>query len=240
MTLDLSYLHPRDRPHNLQSTKSFYDLLFQGGLHVRSLSYRKPFSRMKRFLQNFWSVADLLSYVFLIAGVAVRELGNDDTFNMPRRLYAFSLVLMYLRCLKVFLIHKTIGTTLSIIKEMVFISNVCVTDNYALFKIMKKENTKTNCTRIVFYAVNLCVFLFIFSQVKDLLAFVFIAVFVILGVGIYYLANFCPDQVIYWDKEDFLVMTWNIFIFPYWQLTGEHLNDYMYGNIRLMHFKITI
>lgn len=50
---------------------------------------------MKRFLQNFWSVADLLSYVFLIAGVAVRELGNDDTFNMPRRLYAFSLVLMY-------------------------------------------------------------------------------------------------------------------------------------------------
>lgn len=75
---------------------------------------------------------------------------------------------------------------------------------------------------------------------KDLLAFVFIAVFVILGVGIYYLANFCPDQVIYWDKEDFLVMTWNIFIFPYWQLTGEHLNGYMYGNIRLMHFKITI
>lgn len=97
---------------------------------------------MKRFLQNFWSVADLLSYVFLIAGVAVRELGNDDTFNMPRRLYAFSLVLMYLRCLKVFLIYKTIGTTLSIIKEMVFISNVCVTDNYAVFKIMKKENTK--------------------------------------------------------------------------------------------------
>lgn len=52
----------------------------------------------------------------------------------------------------------------------------------------------------------------------------------ILGVGIYYEANFCPDQVIYWDEEDFLVMTWNIFIFPYWQLTGEHLNDYMYGN----------
>lgn len=157
---------------------------FLGGLHVRSLSYRKPFSRTKRFLQNFWNVADLLSYVFLIAGVAVRELGNDKTFNMPRRLYAFSLVLMYLRCLKVFVIHKTIGTTLSIIKEMV----------------------------------------------KDLLVFVFIAFFVILGVGIYYEANFCPDQVIYWDEEDFLVMTWNIFIFPYWQLTGEHLNDYMYGN----------
>lgn len=68
----------------------------------------------------------------------------------------------------------------------------------------------------------------------------FIAVFVILGVGIYYLANFCPDQVIYWDTEDFLVMTWNIFIFPYWQLTGEHLNDYMYGNIRFMAFKMTI
>lgn len=75
---------------------------------------------------------------------------------------------------------------------------------------------------------------------KDLLVFLFIAVFVILGVGIYYEANFCPDQVIYWDEEDFLVMTWNIFIFPYWQLTGEHLNDYMYGNIRLMQFKITI
>lgn len=116
---------------------------------------------MKRFLQNFWSVADLLSYVFLIAGVAVRELGNDDTFNMPRRLYAFSLVLMYLRCLKVFLIHKTIGTTLSIIKEMVFISNVCVTDNYALFKIMKKENTKKTqkpILHVLFFMPSIYVF----------------------------------------------------------------------------------
>lgn len=92
----------------------------------------------------------MLSYVFLIAGVAEREFGNDDTFNMPRRLYAFSLVLMYLRCLKVFVIHKTIGTTLLIIKEMVFITNVCKTDNYALFIKLKKENTKNNFERVGF------------------------------------------------------------------------------------------
>lgn len=108
----------------------------------------------------------MLSYVFLIAGVAVRELGNDKTFNMPRRLYAFSLVLMYLRCLKVFVIHKTIGTTLSIIKEMVFITNVCETDKYALFIKLKKENTKNNFERVAFMLSIFFMFLFCFSFVR--------------------------------------------------------------------------
>lgn len=155
MTSDLLHLYPRDQPHDQQSNKSFSDLLFQGGLHVRSLSFRKPFSRTKRFLQNFWNLADLLSYVFLIAGLAERELGNDQKFNMPRRLYSFSLVLMYLRCLKVFIIHKTIGTTLSIIKEMVLIFIVFVTDNYALFIIMKKENKK-DILDVLFYMPSIC------------------------------------------------------------------------------------
>lgn len=104
----------------------------------------------------------MLLYVFFIVGVVVCELGNDDMFNMFRCLYVFFLVLMYLWCLKVFFIYKIIGIIFLIIKEMVFILNVCVIDNYVLFKIMKKENIKINFECIVFYVVNLWVFLFIF------------------------------------------------------------------------------
>lgn len=156
---------------------------FVGGLDARRLSYRKPFSRTKRFLKNFWNVADLLSHVFLIAGIAVRELSNDETFNSARRLLGFSLIFMYLRCLKVFLVHKTMGPTLIMIKEMV----------------------------------------------KDLLIFMFIAVFVMVSVGVYYMANLCPDKQLHWTVEGTIGTIWNIFVFPYWQLNGESYKEYIDG-----------
>lgn len=73
-------------------------------------------------------MADLLSHVFLIAGIAVRELSNDETFNSARRLLGFSLIFMYLRCLKVFLVYKTMGPTLIMIKEMVWTFNAYITN----------------------------------------------------------------------------------------------------------------
>lgn len=66
----------------------------------------------------------MLSYIFLIAGIAVRELSNDETLNNARRMFGFSLIFMYLRCLKVFLVDRTMGPTLIMIKEMVCIFNV--------------------------------------------------------------------------------------------------------------------
>lgn len=160
---------------------------FFGGLDTRHLSCRKPFSRTKRFLRNFWNVADMLSYIFLIAGIAVRELSNDETLNNARRMFGFSLIFMYLRCLKVFLVDRTMGPTLIMIKEMV----------------------------------------------KDLLVFMFIAVFVMLSVGIYYLANLCPDRQLDWNEEGTVVTLWNVFVFPYWQLNGELYKEYIYGTEEL-------
>lgn len=156
---------------------------FFGGLDPRGLSYRSRLSHLKRYLQNFWNVADLLSYVFLIAALIERELANDETFNIPRRMYALSLIFMYLRCLKAFLIHRNMGPTLIMIKEMV----------------------------------------------KDLLTFLFIAVIVMLSVGIYYYANLCPDDQNIWDGWGPVAVFWVIFLFPYWQLYGELSSSFIYG-----------
>lgn len=59
----------------------------------------------------------------------------------------------------------------------------------------------------------------------------FIAVFVMLSVGIYYLANLCPDRQLDWNEEGTVVTLWNVFVFPYWQLNGELYKEYIYGKI---------
>lgn len=81
---------------------------------------------MKRHLYDFWNVVDLSSYLFLIIALIVRHSHEDETHNVARHLFAFSLLVMYLRFLEVFLIHKTLGPILMMIKEMViFLSHFC-------------------------------------------------------------------------------------------------------------------
>uniref|UniRef100_K1PR56 TRPM SLOG domain-containing protein n=1 Tax=Magallana gigas TaxID=29159 RepID=K1PR56_MAGGI len=73
---------------------------------------------------------------------------------------------------------------------------------------------------------------YVANSVKDLLVFMFIAVFVMLSVGIYYLANLCPDRQLDWNEEGTVVTLWNVFVFPYWQLNGELYKEYIYGNCK--------
>lgn len=70
-------------------------------------------------------------------------------------------------------------------------------------------------------------------QVKDLLIFMFIAVFVMVSVGVYYMANLCPDKQLHWTVEGTIGTTWNIFVFPYWQLNGESYKEYIDGKIHI-------
>lgn len=93
-------------------------------MEARGRSHRGYYSRMKRYLYDFWNVVDLLSYILLIAALFVRHFYPDSSFTIARRMFALSLLVMYLRFLEVFLVHRKMGPTLIMIKEMVCVNKL--------------------------------------------------------------------------------------------------------------------
>lgn len=65
---------------------------------------------------------------------------------------------------------------------------------------------------------------------KGLLSFLFIAVFVVLGVGIYYHANLWPDHQTIWKGDWTNWRIWTIIYYPYWQLYAELNLETLEGN----------
>lgn len=132
-------------------------------------------TRMKRYLSDFWNQWDLLSHALLIAALFVRHFYIDETFTIARRMFALSLLVMYLRFLEVFLMFRKIGLTIIMIKEML----------------------------------------------SDLINFLAVAFFVVVGVGIYYHANLWPDDQSMWSGDWTDWRIWTIVYYPYWQLYAE-------------------
>lgn len=78
---------------------------------------------MKRYLSDFWNRWDILSHVLLVVALFVRHFYIDEKFTIARRMFALSLLVMYLRFLEVFLMFRKIGLTIIMIKEMVKLFN---------------------------------------------------------------------------------------------------------------------
>lgn len=78
---------------------------------------------MKNYFGDPWNVMDMMSYLLLIIGLLVRHYLSDERFTAARRLFSLSLLFMYLKFFQVFLIHRKMGITIIMIKEMV---NNCV------------------------------------------------------------------------------------------------------------------
>lgn len=114
----------RQNFYHLIDNFHFMQFLKQGCLEKRGRSHRGYYSRMKRYIYDFWNVVDLLSYLLLIVALFIRHFHPSETFTLARRMYALSLLVMYLRFLEVFLIHRKLGPTLIMIKEMVFVTSL--------------------------------------------------------------------------------------------------------------------
>lgn len=168
---------------------------------------------MKRHLNDFWNFVDLLSYILLMVALIVRHSYEDETHVTARNLFAFSLLVTYLRFLEVFLIFRVVGPKLMMIKEMVLF---CIT----------YTSLEDNGKCIPTSKMNIYPF-----QLKDLLIFLIIAVFVILGVGIYYHANLWPDHRAMLNGGFSNWRIWKIIYYPYWQLYGEFNLDVLDGNV---------
>ncbi|XP_062566533.1 transient receptor potential cation channel subfamily M member 2-like, partial [Saccostrea cucullata] len=156
---------------------------FLGCLESEGRSHRGLYSRLKRHLYDFWNMVDLVSYVLLIIALFVRHFHPSTNYTVARRMLSLSLLVMYLRFLEVFLVHRKMGPTLIMIKEML----------------------------------------------KDLLYFLGLAVFVVLGVGMYYHANLWPDHPTIWKGNWVNWRIWTIIYYPYWQLYGEINNEVLEG-----------
>ena len=68
-------------------------------------------------------------------------------------------------------------------------------------------------------------------QLKDLMNFLFIAVFMILGVGIYYHANLFPDYQEFWSGGVTNWRIWEVLYYPYWQIYADINLDFLNGRI---------
>ncbi|KAK3092095.1 hypothetical protein FSP39_025130 [Pinctada imbricata] len=73
---------------------------------------------MKRYLYDFWNAVDLTSYILLILALTVRHSIEGYPYTIARRLFALSLLIMYIRFLQLFLMNRRLGPTLIMIKEM--------------------------------------------------------------------------------------------------------------------------
>lgn len=67
-------------------------------------------------------------------------------------------------------------------------------------------------------------------QLIDLSNVIVIAVFVVLGVGMYYHANLWPDHQTLFNGHLKNWRIWTIIYYPYWQLYGELHLDHLDGN----------
>nr|XP_022311261.1 uncharacterized protein LOC111116555 [Crassostrea virginica] len=152
-----------------------------GILGSNSRFLRGNYRRLKKYMYDFWNAVDLLSYVLLIIALFVRHFYQSTTFTIARRMFSLSVLVMYLRFLEVFLIHRRLGPTLIMIKEML----------------------------------------------KDLMNFLFIAVFMILGVGIYYHANLFPDYQEFWSGGVTNWRIWEVLYYPYWQIYADINLDFL-------------
>lgn len=146
-----------------------------GCLQSRNRSHRGYRTHVKRYFSDFWNRWDILSHALLIAALFVRHFYVDETFTIARRMFALSLLVMYLRFLEVFLMFRKIGLTIIMIKEML----------------------------------------------SDLINFLAVAFFVVVGVGIYFHANLWPDDQLMWSGDWTDWRIWTIVYYPYWQLYAE-------------------
>lgn len=178
---------------------------------------------------------DLLSYFLIIAALSVRQFYEDESYTIARKLYALSLLVMYLRFLEAFLVHKKLGPTLMMIKEMVFVLFQRNTSLKLILKHVRCYYHSLTFSSKWFIPIhknyNKAFLSFIFFQLKDLIVFLILAFFVILGVGIYYHANLWPDHQAMWNGKFSNWGIWKILYYPYWQLYGEFNLDVLYGNI---------
>lgn len=122
---EYSFLHPRRIPEYLVFIWAFGDLLeeiisLSGCLDSETCSHLDRYSRVLRYVDDFWNVMDMLSYILLIAALHVRYIDPVEmgTNTIARNMFALSLLCLYLRFLGVFLIRKTTGVLIIMIINM--------------------------------------------------------------------------------------------------------------------------
>lgn len=110
----------------------------QGCLDSETCSHLDRYSRVLRYVDDFWNVVDMLSYILLIAALHVRYIDPVEigTNTFARNMFSLSLLCLYLRFLGVFLIRKTTGVLIIMIINMV--------NTFILFFIQDGINNDNN------------------------------------------------------------------------------------------------
>ena len=72
--------------------------------------------RFKRYINDFWNVLDTISYIITFIAIAFRFYSE---IQWARRIYSFSLFMMFMRFLHCMLGNRKVGVYVILIKEMV-------------------------------------------------------------------------------------------------------------------------
>lgn len=89
-------------------------------------------------------------------------------------------------------------------------------DSFIFINLLLSEN-KSKTSNIT----KLTTTYFSLLQLTDLINFLAVAFFVVVGVGIYYHANLWPDDQLMWNGDWTDWRIWTIVYYPYWQLYAE-------------------
>lgn len=74
--------------------------------------------RTINYINDFWNCLDLLSYIIIVIAMLLRHLGQDELQIYARNMFAFSLLILYLRFLEAFLFLELTGTPVIMLIEM--------------------------------------------------------------------------------------------------------------------------
>ncbi|XP_056003652.1 transient receptor potential cation channel subfamily M member 2-like [Ostrea edulis] len=182
--------------------------------------YDRFLARFLEYYVYFWGAGDLIEEFYSCFGGSEFKSYRGLSSRIKRHFYNFwnivDLISYVLLIVALGVRHLYPSTTFAIARRMFSLSLLAM---YLRFLEVFLINRHMGPTLIM-----------IKEMLKDLLRFLALTVFVVVGVGMYYHANLWPDHQTIWDGGWTEWRIWDIIYYPYWQLYGESYNEFLEGN----------
>ncbi|XP_048749949.2 transient receptor potential cation channel subfamily M member 2-like isoform X2 [Ostrea edulis] len=176
-------------------------------------------ARFLEYYVYFWGAGDLIEEILSCFGGLKFKSYRGLSSRIKRHFYNFwnivDLISYVLLIVALCVRHLYPSTTFTIARRMFSLSLLAM---YLRFLEVFLINRHMGPTLIM-----------IKEMLKDLLRFLALTIFVVVGVGMYYHANLWPDHQTIWNGSWTEWRIWDIIYYPYWQLYGESYNEFLEG-----------
>lgn len=188
---------------------------------VSTKYYEQNQGRIYEYYVYFWGAGDLIEEVVCCFGILESKKRSHRGYGTRLKRYFCNLwnwwdIISYvLLILALFVRHFYIDETFTIARRLFALSLLVMYPKFlGVFLMFRK--------------IGLTIIM-MGEMLKDLINFLVVAFFVVVGVGIYYHANLWPDDQSMWSGDWTDWRIWTILYYPYWQLYAEINMDILEG-----------